>query len=218
MKTIIRAAAAALALSAAPALAADAIVDIPEPPVAVAVPFTWTGAYVGAQVGYLDAFDMDNPIAGINQDVDIDGFIGGVHAGYNYQFASGLVVGAYVDVDFTGADVDIENFANQVGDANYVARGMAKVGYGLGRALAYGQLGVAYVDADLDGVLGNLGGIDSFGYAVGAGVDYAVTDKIIVGADYLYHNFDDFNDTSGVDTSSIDLDAHTIRAKFSYKF
>ena len=227
MKTMIRAAIAALALSAAPALAADAIVDIPEPPavVDVAVPFTWTGAYVGAQLGYLDAVDDDNPIDGVRRDVDIDGFIGGVHAGYNYQFASGLVLGVYADVDFTMADVDLEaspaganNIINDVGEANFIARGLAKVGYGFGRALVYGQGGVAYVDASLDGVLGDFGDIDSFGYAVGAGVDYAVTENIVVGADYLFHNFSDFEDTGGLDTSSIDLDAHTVRAKFSYKF
>ena len=219
MKTIIRAAAAALALCAAPALAADAIVDIPEPPVAVDVPFTWTGGYVGAQFGYLDAVDDNgNNIATLGGDVDIDGFIGGVHAGYNYQFASGLVLGAYVDVDFTGADLDLENVANQVGDANYVARGMVKAGVGVGRALVYAQGGLAYVDADLDGVLGNFGDIDSFGYAIGAGLDYAVTDKIVLGADYIYHNFSDFDDTGGLNTSAVDLDAQTVRAKFSYKF
>ena len=198
----------------APALAADVIETIPTPPVAVATPFTWTGAYVGVQLGHLDAVD-DRGNEFLGGDVDIDGFIGGVHAGYNFQFGSGLVLGAYADVDFSTADVDLENVANQVGELNYVARGMAKVGYGFGNALVYGQAGIAYADASIDGIDEDL---DSFGYAVGVGADYAFTDSIVLGADYIYHNFSDFDSIGGLPTDQVDLDAHTVRAKFSYKF
>ena len=229
MKTLLRISAATLALAAAPAFAADVIESIPTPPVAIEVPFTWTGAYVGGQVGYLGASDDDadgieiigvdddddGEIDVIGGDIDGDGFIGGIHAGYNYQFGSGLVLGAYADIDFASVDVDIDGVADDVADVNYVARGMAKVGYGVGRALVYGQAGVAFVDIDLDGTDDDL---DSTGYALGAGVDYALTDNVILGADYLYHNFSVFDDAGGLDTSDLDLDAHTVRAKFSYKF
>ena len=206
----------AAALGSAPALAADAIQAVPVAPIADEVPFTWTGGYIGAQVGWLDATDDNGvAIAGLGGAVDIDGFIGGLHAGYDLQLGSGIVLGVYADVDFSGADVDIEGVANGVGELDYVARGMGRIGYGLGAALVYGQLGVAYANADIDGVSGDL---DSYGYAVGVGADYAVTNSVAVGADYLYHSFDDFDDIGGIDASEIDLDAHTVRAKFSYRF
>ena len=230
------------ALVATPALAADAIVDIPQPPVVVDVApsFTWTGAYVGVQAGYSDFVADDNPVAG--RDVDIDGFVGGVHAGYNYQFDNGtgrgLVLGAYVDIDFGSLDIDLEGRTgapdpiNGVGEIDYIARGMAKAGYGFGRVLGYVQGGVNYIDGSTSLPAGSLpalaerdGDIDGFGYSVGAGVDVAVTDNIVVGADYLFEDFgsaDEFrSDATALGTinnDSIDLDGHTFRAKLSYKF
>lgn len=248
MKSLIRILAAGTVLAAAPALAADAIVDVPAPPIAEPAPtFTWTGAYIGAQGGYSDFVADDNPIAG--RDVDIDGFTGGVHAGYNYQFdngtGNGFVLGAYVDIDFGALDIDLEarpalpgDFAGQgnviqgVGEIDYIARGMAKAGYGFGRVLGYVQGGVNYVDGSVGidpALLPSLaeadGDIDGFGYSVGAGVDVAVTDNIIVGADYLFEDFGSAealnrnrNVQATINNDSIDLDGHTFRAKISYKF
>lgn len=243
MKSLIRILAAGTVLAAAPALAADAIVDVPAPPLAEPAPtFTWTGAYIGAQGGFSDFTADDNPIAG--RDVDIDGFVGGVHAGYNYQFdngtGNGFVLGAYVDVDFGALDIDLEsnpaaanpNVIQGVGDIDYIARGMVKAGYGFGRVLGYVQGGVNYVDGSAE-VMANVlpslteadGDIDGFGYSVGAGVDVAVTDNIVVGADYLFEDLgsaDAFdrnpNALGTINNDSIDLDGHTFRAKISYKF
>jgi outer membrane immunogenic protein len=93
-------------------------------PAAVAVPvFTWTGCYIGANVGgawpkfdvtytqsgaYLTAYDpadvafADNLGSG---SATPRGFIGGGQAGCNYQ-ASALVVGIEGDVDFFHAKAD----------------------------------------------------------------------------------------------------------------
>ena len=206
INTTIRTLAVIGAVTLAPAaMAADAIVDIPQPPLAEPAPiFTWTGAYIGAQAGYSDFVADDNPVAG--RDVDIDGFVGGVHAGYNYQFDNGtgrgFVVGAYVDIDFGQLDIDLEgrtgapNAINGVGEIDYIARGMAKAGYGFGRVLGYVQGGVNYADGSVSvnpALIPSLaepdGDIDGFGYSVGAGIDVAVTDNIVVGADYLFEDF-----------------------------
>lgn len=229
MKNTLRSLVAVAALAAAPALAADVIVDVPAPPVVEVAPtFTWTGAYVGAQLGFLDATDDGNTVLG--RDTDIDGFIGGVHAGYNFDFG-GFVAGVYADVDFSSADVDLEPITggpgfNGIGDLNYVARGMVKAGYSAGRVFGYAQGGIAFASVDLDTVVGGerfTSDLDSYGYVVGAGVDVAVTDNFVVGADYLFHNFNDFDNVTGVggtvaSTGNLDLDAHTFRAKFAYKF
>ena len=220
MKTLVRAFAVATALVASPALAADVIVDVPAPPVVdVAPAFTWTGAYVGVQLGFLNA-DLDATDAGVGL-ADADGFLGGVHAGYNFEVA-GFVVGAYADIDFTNADID-DGFTflgtdESAGEVDLIARGMLKVGTAFDRALIYAQGGFAYLQTDLSPV-GIDEDVDDFGYAVGAGVDFAVTDNVIVGADYVFHRFDDFGDGDdeiGVD--GVDINAHTFRAKLAYKF
>ena len=217
----------AVAALAVPAYAADVIEAIPAPPVAVEVPFTWTGAYIGAQVGFLNAeVDVDIPGAPFNVKADADGFIGGVHAGYNFEF-SGLVVGLYADIDATDANIDLGAIDPKVGEVNYVARGMVKVGYALDRALVYAQGGVAHVDADFDPVFNASGVAESdseTGYVVGAGFDFAVTDNVTLGADYLYHNFDGLGEGDAIlgniggDNLESDVNAHTFRTKFAYKF
>src|SRR5919112_1024818 len=52
---------------------------------------TWTGFYVGAQVGYAWGSDQSrievpgSPFSFTGPDQDTSGAVGGVHAGYNYQ-------------------------------------------------------------------------------------------------------------------------------------
>ena len=204
-------AATATCLPSGHALAAD-LIGSPEP---VAVPFTWTGPYFGIQAGYLGG-DVD----AAGTEGDADAFIGGVHLGYDHQFSGilggGLVVGAFADLDFA-TEGSIEVGGVDIGEVDYVARGMAKVGFGLDRALLYAQGGVAYLGAEVPAL--DDPDLNEFGWSAGVGVDYAITNKLAVGADYLYHEFDDVG--SGTDqfaTDGVDVDAHTFRAKFRYKF
>ncbi len=88
--------------------------DLPRRQSAPALPavpvFTWTGFYVGAQAGYawgqdetklfLDGAPVD---VGVSTDYDVDGFVGGVHAGFNYQIGS-FVLGVEADAELAGVD------------------------------------------------------------------------------------------------------------------
>ena len=85
--------------------------------------FTWTGFYVGVQAGYawggngrdfgtLTAVDLDGDgitdvtavdSGAFGDDDGNDGFVGGAHTGYNYQFGS-IVVGAEADIEATGVE------------------------------------------------------------------------------------------------------------------
>ena len=240
MKHLVRGLILTAAVISTPALAADVIVDAPAP-LDVAPSFTWAGGYIGGQIGYLDATDSDNTIVGTNagavvvggRDTTADGFIGGIHAGYNFDLG-GFVAGVYGDVDFSSASVDLQArtaplpgpVLNGVGDVDYIARGLVKAGYAVDRVFGYAQGGIAFVDLDIDTSIGGEifdADLDSYGYAVGVGVDFAVTNNVTVGGDYLFHNFSDFDDVTGslgttISSSALDLDAHTFRAKFAYKF
>src|ERR1700730_8539864 len=76
----------------------------PPPPVPI---FTWTGLYVGGQIGY--AWGQD-PVtwSGISNDDELaggtfgntpKGVIGGAHVGYNLQYNQRLVLGIGSSVD-----------------------------------------------------------------------------------------------------------------------
>ena len=86
----------ALMLSAGPAFAADKPL-LPAPAKKPArVPYDWSGAYAGANVSPNQAnskWNDDTPAGSSSASRSTaPGF--GVHAGYNYQFNSGLVFGS----------------------------------------------------------------------------------------------------------------------------
>jgi opacity protein-like surface antigen len=177
--------------------AADAVVYNPAPPAAPVTyqpEFRWTGPYIGGQLGY--------GWADTNVGVEGSGALGGVHAGYNYDLG-GFVVGAEADYDF--ADIELDGDA---GEVDGIARAKLRGGVNLGRVLPYLTGGAAHATADIEGE----GDVSGFGYVLGGGADFALTDQVIVGGEYLYHDFSDIDDTG------IDVEAHTVRAKASYKF
>ncbi len=77
---------------AAPAQAADVPIRGPIYKAAPAPVYNWTGFYVGAHVGYGWAS------SGLG---DLDGFLGGVQAGYNWQFSRNWVFGIEGDISAT---------------------------------------------------------------------------------------------------------------------
>ena len=184
------------AFMAAPALAGNVTEPAPEPVVeapAPAAPLTpdWTGFYGGGQLGWAW---VDTNLGG----VDGDDIIGGIVAGYDYDFGNWVVGGGldydFADVDLSGTNVSLEN----------VFRAKVRGGYKIGRGLAYGTGGYAYADTN------NLGSDD--GWFIGGGYEHLVTDNISVGGEVLYHEFDNF------DGSGIDVDATTLQARATYRF
>ena len=68
-------------------------------------------------------------------------------------------------------------------------------------------IGAAHASATVAGAE-----LSDTGYFIGAGMDYAISDKWSVGGELLQHQFDDFDD------SGVDLDATTIKAKVALRF
>jgi outer membrane immunogenic protein len=191
MKKFLYATVATFALSAGAATvarAADVIAEQPPAPAPVVVPvFTWTGVYLGANLGYGWAN------AGPDDD---DGFVGGGQIGYNYEFDNHLVLGIEGDMDATGWQFDGN-------DVDYTITGRARLGYAFDRWMVYGTGGIAYAKA---------GDLDDTGWTAGGGVEWAATDHIVTGLEYLHYGFSDFDHTG------IDADADVIRVRLSYKF
>lgn len=176
-------AATALALVAGIGTASAADLPIrkgpPVAPVYVPPAFTWTGFYVGVNAGGAWANRDNNnigfpfvgavPVGGFfpaTRSGNNGGFIGGVQAGYNYQFTpgAGFVLGVETDIDY--ADIGHNN--NSVGfgsftlpqfpGTTFTSAGVAshnnnnqwlgtarlRAGYAWDRFLVYGTGGLAY--------------------------------------------------------------------------
>ncbi len=85
-------------------------------PVAPVTAYVWTGPHVGMHAGYgwgnengrQPFWYLTTSAAGVTtpggvaltREFDLDGFIGGVHAGYNYQFENRFVLGVEGDIDY----------------------------------------------------------------------------------------------------------------------
>jgi outer membrane immunogenic protein len=97
-----------------PALAADMALKAPPPPASVA---TWTGWYIGADVGgtWFNQSATWNPLPtaaafGANTITGTErasGVIGGVYAGYNYQISPSGLVGIEADISGTRANGNV---------------------------------------------------------------------------------------------------------------
>jgi outer membrane immunogenic protein len=125
-----------------------------------------------------------------------------VHAGYRFDYGK-FVAGVELDYDVANIDLGTPT----AGELDSVARLKLMAGADLGRTLVYGTAGAAYAEATVGGV-----SLSDNGYFVGLGADYALSDQWSVGGEYLVHKFDDF------DSTGIDLDAQTLKAKVSFSF
>lgn len=216
--------AASVSLFAMPAFAADAVVAEEPVPVVEATVGDWTGFYAGVQLGgafgstdqlELDPFSFpalitaftpagDAPGSSFNADGEFDdGFVGGVHVGYDHQFSNGIVFGGILDVSY--ADIGDQQQAFSRTPATYtierdlevLATLRARLGYTFTpRVLGYVTGGLAYGDVEFDysqpgsaATASTSGGQDSdFGYTVGGGVEALVTERVSLGLEYLYTN------------------------------
>ncbi|TDH38960.1 porin family protein [Pseudohoeflea suaedae] len=223
MKSILLATTALLL--AGPSFAADAILDIPEAPVAVETPvaFSWAGGYLGVQGGFGftsgDFTDVDN---GDVESNDFEGAVFGAFAGYNYQFDNNVVIGVEGDIEYHWNEDDFET---ELGDAtaemNLQGAVRGRLGYAFDRTLFYVAAGwtAAQAEAEIaDG--GDVFRDDAVfnGYTIGAGVDYAINDRIFARVDYRYNEFDSEILTFGDVDIDTELSQHTIKAGLGVKF
>jgi outer membrane immunogenic protein len=199
---------------AGPGLAADLPVAVKAVPPA-ATPFSWSGTYIGFNVGGAwGSFNFDpgatNNLTGTAIDggairMTDNGVIGGLQTGHNWQFGS-WVLGIENQVQFSnlkqmltitapaGALMSGDSFAYKVNNLNATR---AKVGWAWNRTLLYatGGLETGLVDGSASYVA-RPGGSPALtfsdnnkfhvGYTVGAGLDYAFTDTVSVGIEYRY--------------------------------
>lgn len=215
MKKILLSGVAALGILAAGAASAADLPSRKGPVVApIYVPaFTWTGFYVGANAGYAWGNVNANGIANVG---DLDGFTGGGQVGYNYQMGQ-FVLGA--EADFQGADLNTGNNLGLVRvKTEYYGTVRARVGVAFDRFMPYITGGWAYgnVKTSIPAIGFSSDRSHTGGYAVGAGLEYAVTNNIIAGVEYLYVDLGEKN-ILGAGTK-IGTDFSVVRARLSYKF
>jgi outer membrane immunogenic protein len=208
----------ALALTGPVGLAADLGAPPPPPPYLPPPPlFTWTGIYVGGQVGYAwgagnfngSGFD---PLTGAfvvnNLGSRPNGVIGGAHLGYHYQFNQ-FVLGVEGSVDGTSlSNTAVLALPVAFGGSTLTARSTAdvqgsirgKAGIAWDRVMIYGTGGVAFGGFNNHLTLIAPAFIPPFfatadiahtrtGWTAGGGLEFAVTNNWWIYGEYRFSDF-----------------------------
>lgn len=150
----------------------------------------WTGFYAGAQIG---SIDTEMSFYGRTMSEDSGSY--GLLAGYNHGIGNKFVLGAELNLDRL-------NYTEMPFKHDLMVRRIkARFGYDLGSVMLYGTLGYSEIG---DGT-----GENEDGNAVGFGVDYKVTDALVLGAEVLRDSYD---------FEAITTDITSLRLRVSYQF
>ncbi len=201
--------------------------------------FDWTGFYVGAHVGYgdpsfdgvFDTGESDDEERSFADDINADGILGGLQAGYNYQIDN-IVLGIEADISFTDFSGDTEDDEPDEedgikADVDFLASLRARAGFAVDNVLLYATGGVAYADGEFEfkdeGDDAGSVDIDDFGYVVGGGIEWAATEQTSLRLEGLYYGFGKERDLDDIDDGDEDdfielKDVIVVRAGANWRF
>jgi outer membrane immunogenic protein len=209
----------------------------PAAPVPYASSFSWTGFYLGGELGWIrtdpeyttGAVLLGTPFL-VSATTGKSGLSYGVLAGYNYQVGS-VVLG--IEGDFDGWTVGTIRYTSITGDfltahSKWGGSVRGRLGYAADRALFYITGGAAFVSNETSipttGI--SIGGDDTrVGWTVGAGIDYAFTNNWFAGFEYRYSQFESKSFVYPIPVLNLgtiglkqDLSNNQVTARIGYKF
>lgn len=169
--------------------------------------FDWTGFYVGVDGGY-DWAKSEWHNTAINGDYfvyDPKGWTLGGHVGVNKQMNS-FVLGIEGDLNYGNVENNNGNFYDSAGvfqggyigksNVNWQGSGRVRVGLAADRVMPYITGGIAIADYDYGWANGGAtysANKMMTGWTAGAGIEFAVNDRLSVRAQYLYADYGAFN-------------------------
>lgn len=169
-------------------------------PVVAPVAATWTGFHIGAHAGYgWGRSTTGNAVlAAVYGSVPyLTGPLGGLQAGYDYQFANNIVLGAEADVShaWLSSRVGIAPFSFASGSMDWFWSARLRLGYAMDRFLVFATGGFSQVTTSGRGFnpffpAGFTTNNTHSGWILGAGVQYMIAPNWLVGAEYLHGVYD----------------------------
>jgi outer membrane immunogenic protein len=200
----------------------------PPAPVYYAPPFTWTGFYVGVNGGGAFTDMRDNQfIGGGSVFGSPSGAVVGGQIGYNYQINQ-LVLGLEGSFDWADLNKD-RTFADGSSNSlkvDSLATVLGRIGYAYDRTLFYVAGGYAGADVKASSFNDTITGLSypgssswQSGYAIGAGIEYAMTNNISVKGEYLFSQLGSKTYYGGSpDVTKAGIDINTFKIGVNYKF
>jgi outer membrane immunogenic protein len=201
------------------AMAADLYIP-PAPPEPIAVAFNWSGGYIGAQAGF--GWGRHTRIitpAVFTNVYNSRGFIAGVHAGWNHQTGN-FVVGIEGDLNFTSISGNDAGVGGSTDATRIRWAGTANLRFGRAwdRTLLYLTGGLALASANQTNSLAVLNNPTRtlVGFNVGAGIDYAFTDRLVGRIGYRFKRYGTEAYTgAGLNPFTVQTQTHEVTAGLS---
>ena len=199
---------------------------LPEKLDAVPTKLQWKGFYGGGNFGYgnsgFASVVVSNMATGTKiserRFIKSDGLMAGLFVGYNRTNGNFI----------WGGEADME--MSTIGGARAIAGGgttsfevlqqaslRGRLGYEMGPALVYVTAGLTIADIEYTAIAANGSGNSDnnfeYGYTVGMGIDYALTETYFLRAEYRYNQYADVSFVNAANTTQFDFDSkfHTVR-------
>lgn len=210
--------------------------------------YSWSDATFSS-APYTAILSEDVPVSGRSDKFDLDGGLVGGHLGYSVVTRNNVLFGIEGDLTHLGnKDSVSSSLAIEENGEDFVlshrseleldwqATIRARLGIVSGNKLFYGTVGIAFLNVDwtetataFDDLLNQTfvqnhsASKTLTGFVVGGGVDVAVSERAILGAEYFYENFGSFGSAPFGHNNPAqlgrigDLDVHMLRARLSIK-
>jgi len=200
----------------------------PPAPVYAPPPFSWTGFYVGVNGGFGTTDVRGNSFIGGGSvfGSPSGGLVGGT-MGYNYQIGQFVVgVEGQLDwADFSKGRTFLDGSTDSL-KVDSVANVLGRAGWAWDRTLFYVAGGYAGADVHAGAFNDTVTGLSyagssgwQSGYAVGGGIEYALTNNISVKGEYLFSQLQGKTYYAGSpDVVKAGLDLNTFKLGVNYKF
>lgn len=172
----------------------------------------WSGGYVGVDAGY-SWFEGADSFGNTSK---LDGFLGGVHVGYNVM-AEQFVFGGEIDAAILNASVVTPQ--NVKFDANWIASARVRAGVTVDRVLFYATGGVSFGHLELTSqTTGTSNNSTHTGWVAGAGVEAFLAENMTARLEYQHHDFG--NETYNLGAANFQVNGKVDLVKFgvSYHF
>jgi outer membrane immunogenic protein len=200
-----------------PAAAADLLAE-PQPVAPSAfsdAAYNWTGAYGGIEGG-MNVMRGSFVINGSPHHTSMQDRFIGAFAGYQYEFSNNVVLGLEADVrrsfgktQYNGFGVGSEMWTDWSGTIR------ARVGYAFDRTLVYATGGWAAQRGWVDSTVTGLDNDTNTGYVLGAGLEYAFTDRLFGRLEY---QFTDYRKKRVSIWTTSDTSSHTVMLGIGTRF
>ena len=179
----------------------------------------WSGPYIGAFAGYVDA-NRAWDVGPADPEISPEGLTVGGFAGYTHE-VDGLVLGA--ELDISGADFsdsggcDAATFTCSL-DVQVLSSLRARAGIAVGQIQFYGAAGLAlgFIQAESDVNGGSSDSKALAGWTVGGGAEWMAEGGLRLGVEYRHSDYGDADvNFGGLAQGDVRLETNEVRLRLS---